>query len=181
MLRCFLLPAILMLPVLARCQEMSLRKGFSHYHRITAVMAYDFIPAAEGIDTQTGLYVVPVWGLGYDYWLTPHLALGLHGDMAIQKYEVRFEEKVITRSHPIKISLAGMYKISKHWVVFAGGGREYERSIDFWVVSFGTEYNIEIDRTWEVNFNLAYTGKLGAYDSALFGIGFSKKLGERDE
>jgi hypothetical protein len=38
----------------------------------------------------------------------------------------------------------------------------------------GMEYGFELQRGWELSLNLLYDNKIDAYDSWMFGVGFSK-------
>ena len=145
-------------------------------HRISVAMANVRVPSADNVNQQSSFYILPTWAINYDYWFSRKFALGLHSDFALQKYEVSFEESVITRSHPVVVSAVGLFKATRHWTFLFGAGREFEASRDFNLIRFGTEYGIEIQNNWEINFNLVYDQKINAYDAIMFGFGASKKL-----
>ena len=152
------------------------KKTDDFHHRITIAMANVHIPVADNMEQQGAFYIVPTWVVNYDYWFRNKFAIGLHNDIALQQYEVSFEENVITRNHPIVITVVGLYKVSPHWTFLLGAGREFEKNENFNLLRLGTEYGIEIQNNFEINFNFIYDSKFNAYDAFMFGFGLSKKL-----
>jgi hypothetical protein len=116
------------------------------------------------------------WGLNYDYLFSEKLALGLHSYLVIQELEVDLEDSTISRSRPVTACLMILYKPFGGLSFLAGEGKEFEPSENFNVISLGLEFGIDIPKEWEINFNFLYDIRLEAYQSFLFGIGFSKKL-----
>ena len=145
-----------------------------HHHRLSMMMASVHVPAANNVKNQSEFYIVPTWGINYDYWFTSRCAIGLHNDIELQEFEINVDEDVIERSYPVASCLVGLFKPSARWTLILGAGREFEQHKSFHVITAGTEYGIEIRNNWEVNFNFVYDHKIDAYDSWLFGIGFSK-------
>lgn len=143
-------------------------------HRATVMMANTHVPAGDNVGSQGKFYVVPTWGLNYDYWIKPNFALGLHNDLLLQDFEIDVENAEIERTYPVVTTAVILYKPWRNLTLIGGGGREFEKHEDFNVLTMGAEYSIELPRHWELSFNLVYDSKLYAYDSWLFGIGFSK-------
>lgn len=137
-------------------------------------MANAHVRAGDNVNGQGSFYIVPTWGLNYDYWVAPNLAFGLHNDIAIQAFEIDYDDATLQRSHPVTSCAVVLYKPWDRITFIAGGGREFEKHESFNVITAGVEYGIELPQRWELNFNLVYDNKLEAYDSWLFGIGFSK-------
>lgn len=154
-----------------------------HKHRLTIMMANSHIPAADNVDSQDAVFIVPTWGFDYDYWLSPKWAVGLHNDLVLQQYKIekKGNEGIIERSFPVSVSGVGIFRPWKNWAFVAGVGREFEKNESFNLYTLGVEYGIELPRDWELSFNLIYENKLETYDSWLFGIGFSKILGPKNE
>jgi hypothetical protein len=147
-------------------------------HRITLMMANSHIPAADNVNGDRFVFIVPTWGFNYDYWFSRRFGLGLHNDIVLQKYKIEdhADERIIERSFPVTVNAVGLFKATEKWIFAAGLGREFEKNESFNMFLLGTEYGIELPNDWELNFNLNYENKWEVYDSWIFGIGFSKKL-----
>ncbi len=165
--------------VFAQAPEENTKEEGWHRHRLTIMMANSHIPAADKVDGQNSVFIVPTWALNYDYWITKKFAVGLHTDFILQEFklEKREDEKTIERSHPVAMNIVALFRPSEHWTFVAGGGREFEKNESFNMMCVGVEYGIELPKNWELSFNFIYDNKFKAYNSWLFGVGFSKLLG----
>jgi hypothetical protein len=96
----------------------------------------------------------------------------------LQQYKVEKKEgnTELVRNNPFSVSLVGLFKPAKHWVFIAGFGREFEKEESLSLLDIGVEYGIELPKEWELGFTLEYENKFKAYDSWIFGIGFSKLI-----
>jgi len=148
-------------------------------HRITVMMANSHIPSADNIDGQNAVFIAPTWALNYDYWISEKFAVGVHSDLIIQKFEIknREDDLELERSFPLAVCAVGIYRPFENWSLIFGGGQEFEKNENFAMICLGVEYGIELPKEWELSFNLIYDNKIDAYDTWMFGIGFSKKLG----
>jgi hypothetical protein len=147
-------------------------------HRLTVMMANSHIPSAGKVDGQSTVFIVPTWGVNYDYWFTSKWAIGLHNDFILQQYkiEVKQDKETIERTNPVAICAVALFRPSSNLTLLLGAGRELEKHESFSMVTIGSDYGIELPRSWELSFNLIYDNKFNAYDSWMFGIGFSKLL-----
>jgi hypothetical protein len=145
-------------------------------HRVTIVMANSHIPAANKVASQHPVFIVPTWGVNYDYWFTPKWAIGLQNDIVLQHYKIekKKDQEVIERVDPVTICGVALFRPIPKLTFLAGLGSEIERNENFTVLLVGTEYGIELPSHWEVNFNLTYESKIATYNSWMFGVGFSK-------
>lgn len=148
----------------------------SGQHRLTLLMANAFIPAADNIAGQNSVFIVPAWGINYDYWLNAKIGFGVHNTLILQQYKIEKsrEDIIIERSFPIVVTGEILYKPLKNLAVSAGAGRELEKHESFTVINLGLEYGFELRPGWELSLNLLYDNKIDAYDSWMFGVGFSK-------
>lgn len=147
-------------------------------HRLSVMMANSHIPRADDVNGGKTFFIVPTWGVNYDYWLSERWAVGLHNDIILQQYKIEDREdgRIIERSFPISVSATALFKATEHWIFLAGMGREFEKHESFNLINVGVEYGVELPNDWELNFNLIYEDKFKVYDSWMFGIGFSKFL-----
>ena len=161
--------------------ENSAKEETKGRHRLTLLMANSHVPSASEVDGDKKILLIPAWGLNYDYWFNEKWALGLHSEIFLQQFKIEeySNSTTIERSYPVAVSLVGLFKPTKHWTFLLGGGREFEEHESFYLVCLGTEYGIELPDNWEININLIYDNKIDAYDSWMFGVGFSKILGTR--
>lgn len=148
----------------------------SPHHRLTLLMANAFIPAADNIAGQNSVFIVPAWGINYDYWLNHKIGFGVHNTLILQQYKIEKsrEDIIIERSFPVVVTGEILYKPLENLTVSAGAGRELEKHESFTVVNLGLEYGFELRPGFELSLNLLYDNKIDAYDSWMFGVGFSK-------
>lgn len=142
-------------------------------------MANSHIPSADNLDGQSAVFIVPTWGLNYDFWLSEKWAIGLHTDLVLQQFKIKEKEsaQVIERSNPLAVTGVALFKPWEKWTALLGLGREFEKNESFNMLSVGVEYGIELPDSWELNVNLIFDSKIEAYDTWMFGIGFSKFVG----
>lgn len=145
-------------------------------------MANAFIPAADDIAGQNNFFIVPAWGLNYDYWLSHKVGLGVHNSLLLQQFKIEKnqEQTVVERSFPMIVTGEVLIKPIKNFIVSIGAGRELEKHESYTVVNTGIEYGVELQHGWELSLTLLYDNKLDAYDSWMFGVGFSKHLSNKN-
>jgi hypothetical protein len=156
--------------------ENAVEEETSGMHRLTILMANAFIPAADNIAGQNSVFIVPAWGINYDYWLNHKIGFGVHNTLILQQYKIEKsrEEIIIERSFPVVVTGEILFKPFKNLTVSAGAGREFEKHESFTVVNLGLEYGFELRPGFELSLNLLYDNKIDGYDSWMFGVGFSK-------
>ena len=120
--------------------------------------------------------IVPAFGLNYDYFFNARWGLGVHSDILMQQFKVEKHNnhEEVVRENPIALCGMLFLKLHHRWAIFAGYGVEMEKHENFQLVRIGAEYGIELPKKWELGFSLEFDYKLEAYNSLLFGIGFSK-------
>jgi hypothetical protein len=153
--------------------------AFKPHHRITLMMANVHIPDIVAHDGGSKQFLLPAWGLDYDYWFAEKWAVGLHNNMVLQEFKVEEGEsgEEVDVSYPLSVSLTGLFMPVRHLTLIAGVGREFEKTENLSLIEFGLEYGFELPDEWELSLNLKYEHKFEAYDSWLFGFGISKIIG----
>lgn len=155
---------------------------FRTHHRITLMMANAHVPAIAEDNEGKKNFILPAWGLDYDYWFAPKWAVGLHNNMILQQFKVvegEETEEEIEVVNPLTVSLVGLFMPVRNLTLIAGFGREFEKTENLSLLDFGLEYGFELPDEWELSLNLKYEDKLNAYDSWLFGFGISKIFGRK--
>lgn len=153
--------------------------AFKPHHRITLMMANAHVPTISETVEGKKNYLLPAWGLDYDYWFASKWAIGLHNGIIMQQFSVEEDPPGpdLEVLYPISMSLVGLFMPLKNFTLIAGYGREFEKAENLWLLDFGMEYGFELPNEWELSLNLKYEDKLDGYDSWLFGFGVSKIFG----
>ena len=123
----------------------------------------------------------PSWMVAYNYSLGERWALGLHGDIIVESFEVEAdgsegEEELLEREYPISLVGAASYKVIDHLAVQVGGGLEFDKSASFGLVRFGLEPFLRLSSRIELVLNLSYDVKFNAYDNWNLGFGIAYGL-----
>ena len=126
----------------------------------------------------------PSWMLAYNYSLSERWALGIHGDIITETFEVEAhgsesEEELLERKYPVSLVGAASYKVIDHLAIQVGGGFETDGSETFGLVRFGLEPFLRISNRIELLLNLNYDIKIDAYDNWTLGFGIAYGLGKK--
>jgi hypothetical protein len=174
-----LLFAVLIFPWnIAFAQEENHNHGNKHnhgFHRLTGMMGYALLDNSFS-DQSNEVLIVPAIGLNYDYIFKKGWGLGLHSDILLQQFKVEThgDKEEIIRENPFALLGMLLYKPHHRWTVTGGYGIEFEKHENLQMIRIGVEYGIELPKDWELGFSLEFDIKPGAYNTLLFGIGFSK-------
>ena len=138
-------------------------------------MGNAFINNSFTTDTDNVL-IVPAFGLNYDFFINAKWGLGVHSDILMQQFKIEKhnDHEEIVRENPIAICGILLFKPHHRWTLVAGYGVEVEKHENFQLIRIGAEYGIELPKNWELGFSLEFDFKPKAYNSLLFGVGFSK-------
>lgn len=146
--------------------------------QLSLFISHSHITEGESADGRKEWVVVPSWGLDYNYWLSSHWAVGLHGDMMLESFKVKGEEKgsAVERNRPIAIVPVAVFKPKEHSSFIAGLGKEFAPEGDLTLMRLGYEYGLEIGGQWEFCAGITYDLKFNVYDTWTFGLGISKSF-----
>jgi hypothetical protein len=120
--------------------------------------------------------VVPTFGFNYDYVFHRRWGVGLHTDVVLQQFKVEKHEgkEIIVRENPVAMCAVGLFKPLPALTFIAGYGIELEKHEHIQLLRLGVDYGFHLPGNWELGFALEFDKKLNAYDSWVFGAGFSK-------
>ncbi len=151
------------------------KKGMQQF---SLFISHSHITDGESPDGGNKWFVVPSWGLDYNYWLSSHVAIGLHGDMMLESFKVKGEEKgsAVERNRPIAIVPVAVFKPKEHSSFIVGFGKEFAPEGDLTLMRLGYEYGLEIGGQWEFCAGLTYDLKFNIYDTWTLGLGVSKSF-----
>lgn len=151
-----------------------------HKHSLSILLSHTHILNGVEIGGIRGINR-PSWMLAYNYSLSERWALGVHGDIITETFEVEAhgsenEEELLERKYPVSLIGAASYKIIDHLAVQVGGGFETDGSETFGLVRFGLEPFLRISNRIELLLNLNYDIKIDAYDNWTLGFGIAYGL-----
>jgi hypothetical protein len=149
-------------------------------HEVSLLLAHTFV--SEGLNAEGKLTVLglPSWGLNYNFWLSPHWAVGLHTDIISEVFVVKENldhgdgEPEVERSFPVAPALMTTYRPHEHWAFMLGAGAEFAKEGNLFLMRAGTEYTIHLSGAWETSGSLAYDFRTNAYDSWTLGFGVTR-------
>lgn len=151
-----------------------------HRHSISILLSHTHI--LNGVENG-GIRGInrPSWMLAYNYSLSERWALGVHGDIITETFEVEAhgsesEADFLERKYPVSLVGAASYKVIDHLAVQVGGGFETDGSETFGLVRFGLEPFMRISNRIELLLNLNYDIKIDAYDNWTLGFGIAYGL-----
>ncbi len=151
-----------------------------HKHSLSVLLSHTHI--LNGVENG-GIRGInrPSWMLAYNYSLSERWALGVHGDIITETFEVERdgsegEAAFLERKYPISLVGAASYKIIDHLAVQVGGGFETDGSETFGLIRFGVEPFMRISKRIELLLNLNYDIKIDAYDNWTLGFGVAYGL-----
>ena len=153
-----------------------------HKHNLSLLLSHTHIGNGLENDGIRGINR-PSWMLAYNYSLSERWAVGLHGDIIVESFEVEVhgsgeEEELLERKYPVSVVGAASYKVIDHLAVLVGGGFETDGSETFGLVRFGLEPFLRISNRIELLLNLSYDIKIDAYDNWNLGFGVAYGLGK---
>ena len=151
-----------------------------HKHSLSVLLSHTHI--LNGLENG-GIRGInrPSWMLAYNYSLSERWALGIHGDIILETFEVEApglesETELLERKYPVSLVGAASYKVIDHLAVQLGGGFETDGSETFGLVRFGVEPFMRISGRIELLLNLNYDIKIDAYDNWTLGFGIAYGL-----
>ena len=147
------------------------------FHKITMIMANSLI-TNHVTENSEGIFVIPTFGLNYDYFFNQKWGIGLHNDILLQQFKIERhdDERELIRQNPVAVSGVASFKPHHRWTLLGGCGIELEKHENIFLIIFGLEYGIELRDKWELGIGLQYDHKINTYSSFMFGVGFSKIL-----
>ncbi|MCK5067380.1 MAG: hypothetical protein KAR16_08080 [Bacteroidales bacterium] len=158
--------------LLAMANAMGQDKQFRY--RAGVGFGFTFIPLAGNLgDTDARGLFVPSVRLDYFIHLLPRWEIGFMGNYELDHYMI--VDQQIERDHALGLTLVGMFNITDHLGVFAGGGIEIETHQHLGVFRLGTEYSINMRRNWVLVPKLYFDFKQN-YDTWSFAVTIAKKF-----
>jgi hypothetical protein len=148
---------------------------FKHW-RIAGGIGISLLPAGNHESEPVSVLAIPTIGLDFQYWFSPKFGLGLKNEFEIVTYVLKDENSSeLEREYPLISVLVGMYKLHNGPAFYIGGGIEYEKSKNFFIVKAGVEYELEIGNHWDVTPEVYYFNK----DFDFGGVGLTITFGKR--
>lgn len=152
-------------------------------HKLSLYTGFTHIPSAfyehETHEESTGKWV-PTIGLDYYYSLNHKWAIGFIGDIELDQYYITTDNHdELERNNVVVASAVAKYKPTERIGIFAGPGLEWEfknhHTESFFVVKTGIEYEVAIEKGWELTPLFSYDFK-EEYSAYSFGITIGKRF-----
>lgn len=145
--------------------------------RLGFFIGHTHIPVGFLSTTEKGFFVVPSWGLAYDFRVAEKWSIGLHSEMEIATYAIEHSGGLeLERERPIIVVLTAAYNPWKDLFVEAGFGNEFEKHQNFLIYRLGVGYEIEIRNQWDLAPALFVDFKEDIYVSWTLGLQVAKKF-----
>lgn len=149
-------------------------QDFKHF-RISPVLSHTYIPMATNEGDKT--VIVPSLGLDLEYWFNEKLGFGFHNDLELETFEIITNDKlVIEKELPVVLTLDGLYKFSKNWIIIFGTGVEFEKNENLFIIRSGIEYEVEFGNHWDVAPTIFYDYRSRNFGTWSIGIGIGKRF-----
>ena len=146
-------------------------------HSLSFVIGHARIGQGRNEEGVKEFLTVPSLALDYNYWFSDRWALGLHTDFLTENFFIENGEgEVIERERPIAPAIMGVFKVSEHWIISLGVGKEFSNEQNFTLARISFEYGVKIRNGWDVFGVLSQDFRLSAYNVTTFGFGLSKKF-----
>ena len=143
--------------------------------RISPILSHSYIPAATSHGNE--YFIVPSFGLDLEYWFSHKWGIGFHNDLTLQTFQIKNESGTETeRETPLIVTVDGLYRFHKGWVLVAGAGIEFEKHENLKIIRIGLEYEIELGNHWDVAPTILYDFRSGNFGTYSIGIGFGKRF-----
>jgi hypothetical protein len=160
-------------------QEKASEPTFHNY--VSAFTGYTYVFNVEDKIEHVvfGSLLVPIIGVTYGRRFIPKLGLSFSTEMALGSFAViKDNQETIVRDRAVIFSLQAIYEFAPRWVLFSGYGYEMEKNENLNVFRAGVEYELPIQKNWDVGFALIYDYK-NIYHTITFSIAFGKHFGKQ--
>lgn len=155
-------------------------------HKVSLYTGFTHIPNAfyshETHEESTGKWV-PTLGLDYWYTASKNFDFGAIIDTELDEYYINIEhedeaERELERNNVIVLAAVAKYKPCHGLGIFLGPGIEWEfaeETKEFFVIKAGIEYEIAIDKGWEITPSFSYDFK-EEYSAYSYGFSIGKRF-----
>ncbi|MCK5907610.1 MAG: hypothetical protein KAG37_08455 [Flavobacteriales bacterium] len=145
--------------------------------RVALAMSQSYIPRLDLIEGESTAQFIPTNGVEVQYFFTHKLSAKWINEIEFQNYTVNGADgEYRVRENAYLIALVLGYEIYGHLGVFAGGGYEFEKNEDLWVIRLGAEYAFELPGDWDITPALMYDYKAESHTAYTFSLTIGKKF-----
>jgi hypothetical protein len=150
-------------------------------HRFSFMWANTLVPAGKNAHDEDSDLLFPTWGLNYEFWFNPHLAVGLHNEFEMMSYIVEHgSDAELEREYPVISSIVLIYEPIKNLAFHLGPGYEFEANESFFIIKMGAEYIFPLPHSFDLGVGFSYDKKDKMYDAWTFGLFIGKRFGKSD-
>ena len=145
--------------------------------RVALAMSQSLIPALLTEEGETTAQFIPTNGVEIQYFFTHKFSAKWINEIEFQNYTVKGEDgEHRVRDNAYLTAIVLGYEVYDHLGVFAGGGYEFEKNENLWVVRVGAEYAFELPGEWDITPALMYDYKAESHTAYTFSLTIGKKF-----
>jgi len=145
--------------------------------RVSLAMSQSLIPTLHTEEGETSTQFIPTNGIEVQYFFTHKFSAKWINEIEFQNYTVKGKDgEHRVRDNAYLSALVLGYEVYDHLGVFAGGGYEFEKNDDLWVVRAGAEYAFELPGDWDITPALMFDYKAHSHTAYTFSLTIGKKF-----
>lgn len=152
-------------------------------HKLSLYTGFTHVPSAfyehETHEQSTGKWV-PTIGIDYYYTLNKKWDFGAIIDVELDEYYIQTDNHDdLERNNIVVLAAVAKYKPFHRFGIFAGPGVEWEfkqnNTERFWVIKAGFEYEVAIEKGWEITPAFSFDFKQ-EYSAYAYGLSIGKRF-----
>lgn len=170
----------LLLPFLINAQEEhenhNRHSDFKHW-RVAAAMSQSYVPSLHLEEEETTAQFIPTNGIEIQYFFNHKFSAKWINEIEFLSYTVidaNGERR--ERENAFLSAIVLGYEVYEHLGIFAGGGYEFEKNEDLWVVRAGAEYAFELPNHWDITPAIMFDYKAESHTAYTFSLTIGKRF-----
>ena len=140
-------------------------------------MSQSYIPSIHIEEEETTPQFIPTNGIEIQYSFNHKVFVKWINEIEFQNYTIidKDGEHRVRNNANLTASVLG-YEAYEHLGLFAGGGYEFEKSEDLWVIRLGAEYAFELPGDWDITPALIFDYKAESHTAYTFSLTIGKSF-----
>ncbi|MCK5824903.1 MAG: hypothetical protein KAG96_05790 [Ichthyobacteriaceae bacterium] len=146
--------------------------------RVALAFSQSYIPAIHLSDGDASPQFIPTDGLELQFFFNHKFSVKWINEIEFQSYTIKGKEGELesVRENAFLTAIVLGYEVYGHLGLFAGGGYEFEKNEDLWVVRVGAEYAFELPEEWDITPAFIYDIKAESHTAYTLSITIGKKF-----
>jgi len=149
---------------------------FKHW-RVALAMSQSYIPGLHLEEEETTAQFIPTNGIEIQYFFNHKFSAKWINEIEFQNYTVvGIDGEHRVRDNAFLTAVVLGYEVYDHLGIFAGGGYEFEKNDDLWVVRAGAEYAFELPGHWDITPAVMFDYKAESHTAYTFSLTIGKRF-----